>query len=90
MQVAFWTRAASRSWGPLLGLAGQQLSPSETLEKVLPGSPALLIQLSRQRCQGGEHAEIRHLLAQRAEHLFGHTDLPDGKRYFRLRDTGGS
>ena len=66
----------------VLFLAGRQLSPSEMVEKVLPDSPALLIQLARERYQAEEDAEIRRLLAERAERLVEEVDLPEDQRHY--------
>jgi len=85
--------SASKSWqrslalsdrylDDVLLLAGQQLSPSEMVEKVLPDCPALLIQLARGRYQAEEDAEVRHLLAERAERLVAEVGLPEDERHY--------
>jgi len=66
----------------VLLLAGQQLSPRQTVEQVLPGSPSLLVQLARERYQGEEHAEMRDMLAERAERLIDGADLAEEEGHY--------
>jgi len=66
----------------VLLLAGQELSPSQMVERVLPDSPELLIELAQGRYRGKEHAAIRRMLADRAERLIGRVELPEEEQYY--------
>jgi len=65
----------------ILGLAGRELSLWHTVEKALPDSPALLIELAWERYQGEEHATMRRMLIDRAERLLDQVDLPEEERH---------
>ena len=65
----------------VLNLAGRELSLWHTVEKALPDSPALLIELARERYQGEEHATMRGMLIERAERLIDGVDLPEEERH---------
>ncbi len=72
----------SRYRSDILRFVGRQLAHPQTIEKLLPDSPALLIQLGRERYGDDEHDNIRHMLAQRAEDLIEQGNYPEDERRY--------
>lgn len=66
----------------ILRFVGRQLAQPQTIEKLLPDSPALLIQLARERYTDDRYADIRRTLAQRAGDLIEQGDYPEEERYY--------
>ena len=66
----------------MLDRMGDEIRKPETMEKLLPDSPALLIGLARQRYNATEDADVRRLLVERAAALVDCVDLPEGERNY--------
>ncbi len=66
----------------VLAIAGQDLERPGVIEKLLPDSPGLLVQLARQRYRAEQHAPLRRLLVRRAEALAEQGALPQDELYY--------
>jgi len=85
--------AACASWRRSLALSRDRLDdvvrlaqiafgPSQWIERVLPESPWLLVDLARRRYASEEDGEVRRVLAERVRTLAGQADVPEGERHF--------
>lgn len=81
--------AGDRHLNDILLLAGQQPSPVEMVDSVLPDSPLLLVRVARERYGAEEDIEIRRKLADRVERLIGEIGLPEEERH-HLRSSASS
>ncbi len=71
---------SERRLSDVLRLVGGQVGDLETVRKLLPDSPGLLVRLAKNAAD--EHANVRRTLAQRALELLDEADLPEHERHY--------
>ncbi|MGD0896636.1 MAG: O-antigen ligase family protein [Thermoguttaceae bacterium] len=65
----------------ILTIVDEQVQTPGVIEKLLPPSPSLLIQLAQGRYRAPEQAGVRRLLTGRAEELIEQVDLPEAEKH---------
>ena len=73
---------------PVLQIAGAGLAVPGAVEKLLPDSPQLLVQLARKQFAGADDEEIQNQLLARAERLLPQSDLDEAERLFTRGSIG--